>query len=111
MQACGEWNTLSEKAPNVLPAGRPGKGRLFALEALTGEAHDAPRLVSGIAEFDRVTGGGFARFRPAGRGDPHGVDLLIKRLPRSRVPVTGRSIFRRGSGGSSSSAGRAPRLA
>ncbi|HET7910595.1 MAG TPA: ATPase domain-containing protein, partial [Pseudolabrys sp.] len=62
-EACGEWNTLSEEG-SERPSGpgrKPGKGRLFALEALTGEAHDAPRLVSGIAEFDRVTGGGFVR--------------------------------------------------
>ena len=39
----------------------PRKGRKFALEPLTGETHDAPRLASGIAEFDRVTGGGFVR--------------------------------------------------
>ncbi|MGB6805062.1 MAG: DNA repair protein RadA, partial [Pseudolabrys sp.] len=32
-----------------------------ALEALAGEAHDAPRLPSGVAELDRVTGGGFVR--------------------------------------------------
>jgi DNA repair protein RadA/Sms len=34
---------------------------LFALEPLTGESHDAPRLPSGLAELDRVTGGGFVR--------------------------------------------------
>jgi DNA repair protein RadA/Sms len=34
---------------------------LFALEPLTGQANDAPRLASGIAELDRVTGGGFVR--------------------------------------------------
>src|SRR5689334_5253249 len=62
-EACGEWNTLSEEGAERPsgPGRRPGKGRLFALEALTGEAHDAPRLVSGIAELDRVTGGGFVR--------------------------------------------------
>ncbi|MGA9562605.1 MAG: DNA repair protein RadA, partial [Pseudolabrys sp.] len=43
------------------PGRTPGKGRLFALEPLAGEAHEAPRLPSGIAEFDRVTGGGFVR--------------------------------------------------
>jgi DNA repair protein RadA/Sms len=62
-EACGEWNTLAEEGAER-PAGpgrKPGKGRLFALEALAGEAHDAPRLASGIAEFDRVTGGGFVR--------------------------------------------------
>src|SRR5919204_6141771 len=37
------------------------KGRPFALEPLTGVAHEAPRLASGLAEFDRVTGGGFVK--------------------------------------------------
>src|ERR1700719_4294899 len=62
-EACGEWNTLAEEG-SERPAGpgrKPGKGRLFALEPLAGEAHDAPRLPSGVAELDRVTGGGFVR--------------------------------------------------
>ena len=62
-EACGEWNTLAQEG-GERPAGpgrKPGKGRLFALEPLTGEAHDAPRLPSGVAELDRVTGGGFVR--------------------------------------------------
>src|SRR5260370_17744700 len=51
-------------------AGAPGgrvlgrhrrKGRVFKLESLTGKSHDAPRLSSGMAELDRVTGGGFVR--------------------------------------------------
>src|SRR6516165_11481226 len=62
-EACGEWNTLSEEgADRATNSGRRvSGGRLFALEPLTGEAHEAPRLPSGIAEFDRVTGGGFVR--------------------------------------------------
>jgi DNA repair protein RadA/Sms len=62
-EACGEWNTLVEEGAER-PAGpgrKPGKGRLFALEPLVGDAHEAPRLASGIAELDRVTGGGFVR--------------------------------------------------
>src|SRR5229473_8160948 len=62
-EACGEWNTLVEEGAER-PAGpgrKPGKGRLFALEPLAGEAHDAPRLPSGVNELDRVTGGGFVR--------------------------------------------------
>jgi DNA repair protein RadA/Sms len=62
-EACGEWNTLAQEG-GERPAGpgrKPSKGRLFALEPLAGEAHDAPRLPCGIAEFDRVTGGGFVR--------------------------------------------------
>ena len=62
-EACGEWNTLTEEGAErpTGPGRKPGKGRLFALEPLAGDAHDAPRLPSGIAEFDRVTGGGFVR--------------------------------------------------
>ena len=62
-EACGEWNTLSEEGGDRSggPGRKPGRGRLFALEALAGEAHDAPRLSCGIAELDRVTGGGFVR--------------------------------------------------
>jgi DNA repair protein RadA/Sms len=37
------------------------KGRKFTLETLTGKSHEAPRLPSGMAELDRVTGGGFVR--------------------------------------------------
>src|SRR6476469_271552 len=63
-EACGEWNTIAEEnaaAATPGPGRAPRKGRKFALEPLAGEAHDAPRLPCGIAEFDRVTGGGFVR--------------------------------------------------
>src|SRR5438477_7198015 len=64
--ACGEWNTIAEEnaaaeARLAGPGRPPRKGRPFALEPLAGETQDAPRLPSGIAEFDRVTGGGFVR--------------------------------------------------
>src|ERR1700746_1548594 len=63
--ACGEWNTIAEENSATtrpqMPGRAPRKGRRFALEARAGASHDAPRLASGIAEFDRVTGGGFVR--------------------------------------------------
>jgi DNA repair protein RadA/Sms len=61
--ACGQWNTIAEESPasSQASARAPRKGRLFALEPLAGAALDAPRLASGLAEFDRVTGGGFVR--------------------------------------------------
>src|SRR5713101_3744388 len=63
--ACGEWNTIAEEgsatARPQMPGRPPRKGRLFALEPLAGAAQDTPRLASGLAEFDRVTGGGFVR--------------------------------------------------
>jgi DNA repair protein RadA/Sms len=65
-EACGEWNTLAEEGAGVGarppgPGRPPRKGRQFALEPLAGETREAPRLPSGIAELDRVTGGGFVR--------------------------------------------------
>jgi DNA repair protein RadA/Sms len=62
--ACGEWNTLVEESSTTTaptPGRAPRKGRIFTLEPLAGQTHDAPRLPSGIAELDRVTGGGFVR--------------------------------------------------
>ena len=64
---CGEWNTLVEEAGAAGgvaagPAARAlKKGRVVALTTLAGDSAEAPRVKSGIAEFDRVTGGGFVR--------------------------------------------------
>src|SRR6478609_9757162 len=63
-ESCGEWNTIAEEgaaADRAIPGRSARKGRVFALEPLTGETHEAPRLPSGVPEFDRVTGGGFVR--------------------------------------------------
>ena len=60
-EACGEWNTIAAEsaAPAAHQAGR--NRRVFALEPLAGVSQEAPRLLSGIAELDRVTGGGFVK--------------------------------------------------
>jgi DNA repair protein RadA/Sms len=62
-EACGAWNTIVEEtaAPAAVPAAqRTGrKGRVVKLETLKGGAAEAPRISTGIAEFDRVVGGGF----------------------------------------------------
>jgi len=65
-ESCGEWNTLSQDDPTgaaSVPANLRAKrrGRLFTLETLTGASPEPPRLSSGMAELDRVTGGGFVR--------------------------------------------------
>jgi DNA repair protein RadA/Sms len=62
--SCGTWSSLVEEGASApVPGGTGGrgktKGRLFALEGLKGETRDAPRILSGIGELDRVTGGGF----------------------------------------------------
>ena len=63
-ESCGEWNAIVEEAPSSnapggLSAGRSrGGGRKVDFVALAGESAQAPRRVSGIAELDRVLGGG-----------------------------------------------------
>ena len=61
-EACEAWNSMAEEAPSSGIAARAvrgaGKGRVFALEGLHGAPREAPRILSGIGELDRVTGGG-----------------------------------------------------
>jgi DNA repair protein RadA/Sms len=69
--ACGEWNTLVEEADAAPPPGsgltKASKGRAVTLESLKGQSQQAPRMPTGMAELDRVTGGGIV----------HGSALLI----------------------------------
>src|SRR6476619_10832 len=59
-EACNAWNTLGEEGA-AAPARTRHKGRLFVIEPLKGQTHETPRLASGVAEFDRVAGGGLVR--------------------------------------------------
>ena len=61
--SCGEWNSIVEEgAPGGGVGGNPAsalrRGRIVDLLPLAGVTEDAPRVPTGIAEFDRVTGGG-----------------------------------------------------
>ena len=63
---CGAWNTISEEGSSSGPASGPARtvsrrGRRVALVPLKGEVDEAPRVLSGLGELDRVTGGGFVR--------------------------------------------------
>ena len=58
--ACGEWNTLQEEPGASAPVAlRTSRGQPVELVPLAGTTADPPRTLSGIGEFDRVTGGGF----------------------------------------------------
>jgi DNA repair protein RadA/Sms len=63
-ESCGAWNSILEEnaASGIGAQAARGaqKGRVFGLEGL-GDASQptAPRMLTGIAEFDRVSGGGF----------------------------------------------------
>jgi len=68
-EACGEWNSIVEEVGRAaVPGGLARKGPAAAgrgapagrleIVSLQGAGQPPPRLVSGIAEFDRVLGGG-----------------------------------------------------
>jgi DNA repair protein RadA/Sms len=76
-EACGEWNTIAEEPAEDGPryagslagssksgavgssfGGGSGRGRVIELAELTGETAPPPRVETGMAELDRVTGGG-----------------------------------------------------
>ena len=64
-EACGEWNTIVEEIVDsgvgAGPKSATAGGRPTQLLPLAGETESAARVVSGMAELDRVTGGGFVK--------------------------------------------------
>jgi DNA repair protein RadA/Sms len=63
--ACGEWNTIVEELVDsgvgAGPKAAKSNGRPANLVPLSGETESAARVVTGMAELDRVTGGGFVK--------------------------------------------------
>ncbi len=62
--ACNAWNSLVEEAqsrpPGALAPARGAKRAGLAFEGLDDASPTAPRLITGLEEFDRVCGGGVA---------------------------------------------------
>jgi len=59
---CGAWNSLAEEVqarpPGALAPARGAKVRGLAFEGLEDHTPAPPRIATGVAEFDRVCGGG-----------------------------------------------------
>jgi len=58
---CGEWNTLTEDAPQTVFSAKhdlSSGGRAIAFEPLDGKGEMLARRSTGLAEFDRALGGG-----------------------------------------------------
>ncbi len=58
---CGEWNTLTEEAPETVFSARhdlSSGGRAIAFEPLDAPSEALQRRSTGLAEFDRALGGG-----------------------------------------------------
>ncbi len=62
--SCGQWNTLSEESKSAPPGAiKPStaasaRGRGIQFETLQSDTPEPPRIATGVAEFDRVCGGG-----------------------------------------------------
>ncbi len=60
--ACGAWNSLVEEVqsrpPGALTPARSSRARGLAFETLEAQGPVPPRIETGVAEFDRVCGGG-----------------------------------------------------
>jgi DNA repair protein RadA/Sms len=92
--ACGEWNTLAEEAPEARPAGpaaKAGRGRRVEFVGLRGRSAPPARIATGIAELDRALGGGLV---PASAvlvgGDPGIGKSTILLQAAARVAAAGR---------------------
>lgn len=60
-ESCGAWNAIVEEGPAASGPGARGTspaGRILELEGLEGGGASPQRLLTGIAELDRVLGGG-----------------------------------------------------
>lgn len=96
--ACGAWNSITEEGGRV-PAGagarRQAKGRPFALEDLKTSESEPARRATGIAEFDRVCGGGLV---PGSAilvgGDPGvGKSTLILQALAAYAKAGGKAVY------------------
>jgi DNA repair protein RadA/Sms len=62
-ESCSEWNSMIEEGGSAGIGAQAAlgarKGRVFALEGLGVETSSPSRMEVGVAELDRVTGGGF----------------------------------------------------
>ena len=62
--SCGQWNTLSEESRSAPPgaikpsAATSARTRGIQFETLQSDTPEPPRITTGVAEFDRVCGGG-----------------------------------------------------
>jgi len=96
--ACGGWNTLVEEVPELGPGqskpSRKNRGRGIQFTGLQGDSAPLPRYQTGIAEFDRVCGGGIV---PGSAllvgGDPGIGKSTLMLQAAAKLALTGKSVI------------------
>lgn len=95
--ACGAWNTLSEQQESPRPPGKGGQaggGRRLLFVPLKGQTAPPPRITTGIAELDRVLGGGFVPGSVVLVGGDPGIGKSTLMLQAAaRVAERGRTFY------------------
>ena len=91
-EACGAWNSVIEEAVEAShPGGLSGKGgRTLQFESLDGASQTPPRALTGVAEFDRVLGGGLVAGSAVLVGGDPGIGkstLLLQAAQASQRPI------------------------
>ena len=113
-ESCGEWNTIVEEAvaAGIAASRNRNAGRAFALEGLTGDAKHEARIVTGLGELDRVTGGGFVAGSVALIGGEPGIgkSTLLIQACASLARQGGRVVYISGEESTSQVRLRAARL-
>lgn len=92
---CGAWDSLSEEAIDATPKGMSPtkKGKKIEFVAMDATATPEPRVQSGIAELDRVLGGGLVAGSAILIGGDPGIGKstlllqLVSELGRKNVPT------------------------
>jgi DNA repair protein RadA/Sms len=108
---CGEWNTLMEAA--AVPNARPGRGegpRSFPLSSV--DPQEGKRIGSGLAELDRVLGGGIMKKSAVLLGGEPGIGKSTLLLQAAAAAETkGRVLYISGEESAGQVRMRADRLA
>ncbi|MGH7041860.1 MAG: DNA repair protein RadA [Acetobacteraceae bacterium] len=95
-EACGAWNSIAEEAAEIRPgpAAKAAPGRSIEVVPLAGTTAPPPRTETGMAELDRVLGGGLVEASAVLVGGDPGIGkstLLLQAA--ARLAGAGRQVL------------------
>ncbi|MEL6374873.1 MAG: DNA repair protein RadA [Pseudomonadota bacterium] len=97
--SCGAWNALVEEASIAATPGtglaKSSPGQVIELGGLAGDTDEAPRFASGLAELDRVAGGGIVAGSAMLIGGEPGIgkSTLLLQLAASIAKAGQRAVY------------------
>ncbi len=105
-EACGEWNTIVEESVTATPKGlKPGKSKGLEIASLADTVAPHARETTGIAELDRVLGGGLVEGSAILLGGDPGIGKSTLLLQAAATLASGGKLARVASHGEPLAAG------